>query len=34
MSRLKVANGKIIDTLTIWDVAGLLRAIGLLPNLS
>jgi steroid delta-isomerase-like uncharacterized protein len=34
ISRLKVAEGKIIQTLTVWDVAGLLRAIGLLPHLT
>jgi steroid delta-isomerase-like uncharacterized protein len=33
MTRFKIEDGKIARTMTIWDVAGLLRAIGLLPQL-
>ncbi len=33
MSLFTVEEGKITHALTVWDVAGLLRAIGLLPRL-
>ncbi|HBY98724.1 MAG: ester cyclase [Ardenticatenaceae bacterium] len=33
VSRLTMKGGKIANALYIWDVAGLLRAIGLLPEL-
>ncbi len=32
-SRLTIANGKILSAVYVWDVAGLLRHIGLLPDL-
>ncbi len=34
VSLLTIDAGKVVQTLTIWDMAGLLRAIGLLPKLS
>jgi steroid delta-isomerase-like uncharacterized protein len=33
VNRLVLENGKVRETLTIWDVAGMLRALGLLPDL-
>ena len=33
MSLLEVEDGKVTRDLSVWDVAGLLRAIGLLPDL-
>lgn len=33
VSVLTFANGQIVEGLTIWDTAGLLRAMGLLPEL-
>ena len=34
VNRLVLQNGKVRETLTIWDVAGMLRTLGLLPDLS
>ena len=34
VSMLTTAGGKVVRALTVWDMAGLLRAIGLLPRLS
>jgi len=31
---LRVAGGKIVNGLQVWDVAGMLRSIGLLPDLT
>jgi steroid delta-isomerase-like uncharacterized protein len=33
VNRLLVQDGKVRETLTIWDVAGMLRGLGLLPDL-
>ncbi len=33
VNRLVLQDGKIVETLTIWDVAGMLRGLGLLPDL-
>jgi len=33
VSTLKLRDGKIVEATYVWDVAGLLRAIGLLPDL-
>lgn len=33
VNRLVFKDGKVCETLTIWDVAGMLRALGLLPDL-
>jgi steroid delta-isomerase-like uncharacterized protein len=33
VNRLYLLDGMVHETLTIWDVAGLLRSIGLLPDL-
>jgi steroid delta-isomerase-like uncharacterized protein len=33
MTRFQIKQGKIARAMVIWDVAGLLRAIGLLPQL-
>ncbi len=33
VNRLLLRDGKVCETLTIWDVAGMLRALGLLPDL-
>lgn len=33
VNRLVWQNGKVCETLTIWDVAGMLRGLGLLPDL-
>lgn len=33
VNRLALRNGLVYETLTIWDVAGLLRGLGLLPDL-
>jgi steroid delta-isomerase-like uncharacterized protein len=33
VNRLVLKDGKVCETLTIWDVAGMLRALNLLPNL-
>ena len=33
VSTLKLRNGKIVEAIYVWDVAGLLRNIGLLPDL-
>jgi steroid delta-isomerase-like uncharacterized protein len=34
VNRLVLQDGKVSESLTIWDVAGMLRALGLLPDLS
>jgi steroid delta-isomerase-like uncharacterized protein len=33
VNRLVLHEGKVCETLTIWDVAGMLRGLGLLPDL-
>ncbi len=33
VNRLVLRDGKVHETLTIWDVAGMLRGLGLLPDL-
>lgn len=33
VNRLALEDGKVCETLTIWDVAGMLRGMGLLPDL-
>lgn len=33
VNRLVLQDGKVRETLTIWDVAGMLRGLGLLPDL-
>lgn len=33
VNRLLLRDGQVIETLTIWDVAGMLRGLGLLPDL-
>ncbi|MEZ4768961.1 MAG: ester cyclase [Caldilineales bacterium] len=33
VNRLVFSDGKVCETLTIWDVAGMLRGLGLLPDL-
>lgn len=33
VNRLVLEDGKVCETLTIWDVAGMLRGLGLLPDL-
>lgn len=33
VNHLVLQNGKVCETLTIWDVAGMLRGLGLLPDL-
>jgi hypothetical protein len=33
VNRLVEQDGKVCETLTIWDVAGMLRRMGLLPDL-
>ena len=33
VNRLVLRDGMVCETLTIWDVAGMLRALGLLPDL-
>jgi steroid delta-isomerase-like uncharacterized protein len=34
VSLLRVEQGKIVEALHLWDLAGLLRSVGLLPDLS
>lgn len=33
VSRLKIVDGRVVDMVLFWDMAGLLRALGLLPDL-
>jgi len=33
VNRLVLRDGQVVETLTIWDVAGMLRGLGLLPDL-